>query len=230
MKVDTEIIQTIVDKVMLQYQALQEASPPIPIGVSARHVHLSQPHLEALFGRGYELIRKKELSQPGQFAAQETVLVVGPKGSLERVRVLGPARGKTQVEVSQTDALKLGLNPPLRESGDIQGSSPVTLVGPKGSLYLPEGLIVAQCHIHMKPEDAEVYGVKSGEYVQVKLESHRPIVFDRVLIRVSERYKLEMHIDTDEANAALYRSELFGLLLKRHDSRDEGGRKAWIGR
>ncbi len=211
---NTEMIQAIVDQVLVQYQQPSANVPKVPIGVSARHVHLSKQHLEALFGKGYELTKKGDLSQPGQFAANETLLVVGPKGSIEKVRILGPARGATQVEVSQTDAIKLGLKPPLRESGDLEGSSPVTLVGPKGSIHLAEGLILAQCHIHMRPEDAAEFGVKNGEYVQVKIESNRPILFDRVLIRVSPRYALEMHIDTDEANAALYSQGLSGIILK----------------
>jgi putative phosphotransacetylase len=200
--VDSHVIRSIVDKVVEQFQQ-QAETPLIPIGVSARHVHLSKEHLDILFGENYVLTKKFDLSQPGQFAANETVTVVGPKGSIEKVRILGPERGATQIEVSKTDSIRLGLNPPLRESGDIKGSAPATIVGPNGSVYITEGCIIAQNHIHMTPQDAELYGVQNGQYVQVQLQGQRPVLFDRVLIRVSPRYKLEMHIDTDEANAAL---------------------------
>lgn len=159
--------------------------------------------MEQLFGENYQLTPKFELSQPGQFAAEETVVIAGPKGSIERVRILGPARSLSQVEVSWTDAMKLGIKPPLRISGDIQGSSPVTLIGPKGSVVLNEGLIIAQAHIHMSPEDSAKFNVMDGQSVQIKVEGIRPIILSNVVIRVSERYRLEMHIDTDEANAGL---------------------------
>ncbi|EFI69959.1 acetate kinase [Lysinibacillus fusiformis ZC1] len=159
--------------------------------------------MEQLFGENYQLTPKFELSQPGQFAAEETVVIAGPKGSIERVRILGPARSLSQVEVSWTDAMKLGLKPPLRISGDIQGSSPVTLIGPKGSVVLNEGLIIAQAHIHMSPADSARFQVVDGQSVQIKVEGIRPIILSNVVIRVSERYRLEMHIDTDEANAGL---------------------------
>jgi len=139
---------------------------------------------------------------------------VGPRGSLEKVRILGPARSATQVEVSQTDSIKLGLKPPLRESGNIEGSSPITIVGPKGSLYKKEGLILAQAHIHMHPGDARHYGVEDGEYVKIEIDGERPITLGKVLIRVSPRYRLEMHVDTDEANAGSITGKTFGKLMK----------------
>ena len=200
------LVQKIVEEV-LQQVLKNQSSPPhdgkIPIGVSARHVHLAQADVEQLFGENYQLTPKFELSQPGQFAAEETVVIAGPKGSIERVRILGPARSLSQVEVSWTDAMKLGIKPPLRISGDIQGSSPVTLIGPKGSVVLNEGLIIAQAHIHMSPEDSAKFNVMDGQSVQIKVEGIRPIILSNVVIRVSERYRLEMHIDTDEANAGL---------------------------
>ncbi|MGE7986850.1 phosphate propanoyltransferase [Lysinibacillus fusiformis] len=200
------LVQKIVEEV-LQQVLKNQSSPPhdgkIPIGVSARHVHLAQAEVEQLFGQNYQLTPKFELSQPGQFAAEETVVIAGPKGSIERVRILGPARSLSQVEVSWTDAMKLGIKPPLRISGDIQGSSPVTLIGPKGSVVLNEGLIIAQAHIHMSPEDSAKFNVVDGQSVQIKVEGIRPIILSNVVIRVSERYRLEMHIDTDEANAGL---------------------------
>lgn len=216
---DPQIIQSIVDEVVLQLNQTDKAAQAVPIGVSARHVHVSQEHLEALFGTGYALTKRADLSQPGQFAANETVLIAGPKGSLDKVRILGPVRGATQVEVSRTDAVKLGYEPPLRESGDIAGSSPITIVGPKGSIQLAEGLIMAQCHIHMTPQDAAEYKVKNGEVVLVRTAGRRPVTFENVLIRVSERYKLEMHIDTDEANAALLATGDTGTLIQSTDVR-----------
>lgn len=201
-----KLVQKIVEEV-LQQVLKNQSSPPhdgkIPIGVSARHVHLAQAEVEQLFGENYQLTPKFELSQPGQFAAEETVVIAGPKGSIERVRILGPARSLSQVEVSWTDAMRLGIKPPLRISGDIQGSSPVTLIGPKGSVVLNEGLIIAQAHIHMSPEDSAKFNVMDGQSVQIKVEGIRPIILSNVVIRVSERYRLEMHIDTDEANAGL---------------------------
>jgi len=200
------LVQKIVEEV-LQQVLKKQSSPPhdgkIPIGVSARHVHLAQAEVEQLFGENYQLTPKFELSQPGQFAAEETVVIAGPKGSIERVRILGQARSLSQVEVSWTDAMKLGIKPPLRISGDIQGSSPVTLIGPKGSVVLNEGLIIAQAHIHMSPADRAKFNVVDGQSVQIKVEGIRPIILSNVVIRVSERYRLEMHIDTDEANAGL---------------------------
>ena len=210
-------IQSIVEKVMKEVQMTVEA-PSIPIGVSARHIHLSSEHVAILFGANYQLSKKSDLSQPGQFAANETVTVVGPKGSFERVRILGPVRSETQIEVSKTDSVKLGLNPPLRESGNIKGSSPVTIVGPKGSAYLTEGLIIAQNHIHMSPSDAETFNVENGQIVQVRIQGQRSLLFEQVLIRVSPRYQLEMHIDTDEANAALCATGDKGILVSREKS------------
>ncbi len=174
----------------------------VPIGVSARHVHLSQKDLEILYGTGHQLTKKKEL-MGGQYAAEEFVTIVGLKlRAIENVRVLGPVRGKSQVEISKTDAIKLGIKAPIKESGDIKGSSPITLVGPKGALYLEEGCIIAKRHIHMSPSDAITAGVKDKDEVSVQAENERATIFNHVTIRVDESYTLEMHIDTDEANAA----------------------------
>jgi putative phosphotransacetylase len=211
---NNEAIQTIVEEVMSRLSAGTEKKNSVPLAVSARHCHVSQTDLEALFGKGYTLTKKSDLSQPGQFAANETITIAGPRGSLKKVRILGPARHMTQVEVSRTDSIKLGVTPPLRESGDIKGSAPITLIGPKGSLYKKEGLIIAQAHIHMTPEDAKGFGVKNGEYVEIKVSGERPVTFGKVLIRVSSRYKLEMHIDTDEANASLLSGKQAGKLVK----------------
>lgn len=203
-------IQAIVEEVLKRLETKPESK--IPIAVSARHCHLSTEHIAYLFGKGYELTEKFALSQPGQFAAKEQVMIVGPKGSIERVRILGPPRKLTQVEVSFSDAVRLGLRPPVRQSGDLQGAAPITIVGPKGSIFIKEGLIIAQSHIHMQPDDALRFNVADGDYVSVQVETIRPVTFEKVLIRVSERYKLEMHIDTDEANAGAISSAVFGEL------------------
>ncbi len=174
----------------------------VPIGVSARHVHLTQEHVEALFGPGYQLTKKKDL-MGGQFASNEQVTIVGLKlRAIENVRILGPVRKASQVEVSATDAIKLGMKVPVRESGDVKGSAPIALVGPRGALYLKEGCIVAMRHIHMSPKDAEEAGVKEGDIVSVKADNERGTIFNQVKIRVDKSFTLEMHIDTDEANAA----------------------------
>ncbi|MFY2158241.1 phosphate propanoyltransferase [Cytobacillus firmus] len=212
-----QAIQSIVEEIVSRLKGSSGKDHSIPMAVSARHCHLSQRDLEILFGIGYQLTKKADLSQPGQFAANETITIAGPRGSLEKVRILGPARNMTQVEVSRTDSIRMGLKPPLRESGNIEGSSPVTLIGPKGSLYKKEGLIIAQAHIHMAPEDAEAFGVENGEYVKVEAEGERPISFGKVLIRISPRYRLEMHIDTDEANAGLIAGKTAGRLVKQEE-------------
>lgn len=174
----------------------------VPIGVSARHIHLTQEHVEVLFGKGYQLSKKKDL-MGGQFASNECVTIVGLKlRAIENVRVLGPVRKQSQVEISATDAIKLGIKAPVRESGNLTGSAPIAVVGPKGVLYLEEGCIIAKRHIHMAPADAAAAGVHDGDIVSVKADNERGTIFNEVLIRVNDSYTLEMHIDTDEANAA----------------------------
>ncbi|AEH51281.1 phosphate propanoyltransferase [Pseudothermotoga thermarum] len=178
--------------------------PGINVGVSNRHVHLSQKDLEALFGVGYQLTELKPLSQPGQFACKETVTIVGPKGAIENVRILGPVRKETQVEISRTDAFKLGINAPVRESGDIEGTPGIVIIGLKGVVVVEKGVIIAKRHIHMHPKDAEHYGVKDKQIVKVLAEKpERRIIFDDVVVRVSDKFALDFHIDTDEANAAM---------------------------
>lgn len=174
----------------------------VPIGVSARHVHLTQDDVEALFGAGYQLTKKKEL-MGGQFASNEQVTIVGLKlRAIENVRILGPVRKGSQVEISATDAVKLGIKAPIRESGNTKGSAPIAIVGPKGAIYLKEGCIVAKRHIHMSPKDAECAGVTDGQIVSVRVDNERGTIFNNVQIRVDPSFTLEMHIDTDEANAA----------------------------
>lgn len=184
------------------------------VEVSARHAHLSQEALEVLFGKGYTLTPKKNLSQPGQFACEERITVVGPKKQLAGVSILGPVRGKTQVELSATDARSVGIAAPIRESGDVAGSAGCKLIGPCGELEIAEGVIIAKRHIHMTPADAEKYGVKDNQVVQVAVASEgRSLTFGDVVIRVSEKYALAMHIDTDEGNAAGYFPGMTGIIL-----------------
>lgn len=175
------------------------------VETSARHVHVTQEHLEKLFGEGYELTVRKMLSQPGQFASNEKVTVVGPKGEL-KCSILGPVRKDTQIEVSLTEARQLGIKAPVRESGDIAGSAGCKLIGPAGEVEVSEGVIAAMRHVHMTPEDAEHYGVENGQIVAVKVfngvDDSRALVFENTVVRVSKSYSLAMHIDTDESNAA----------------------------
>jgi putative phosphotransacetylase len=169
---------------------------------SARHIHLSQEHVDILFGAGHQLTHKKDLSQPGQFACEERVTVVGPKKEIKNVSILGPVRKESQVELSATDARSIGLNAPVRESGVLEGSAPCKLVGPAGEVDLEYGVIVAKRHIHITPEDAQAFGVSDKEIVKVKADSDgRSLIFDDVVVRVSASYATAMHIDTDEANA-----------------------------
>lgn len=173
----------------------------IPVGVSARHVHLSREDLYKLFGEGAAL-HVRNMLMGDEFAAQETVVLIGPKlSTLEKVRVLGPVREKTQVELSKTDCFKLGIDAPVRPSGNISGSAPIIIVGPKGVVKLEEGCIVANRHIHMTPEDAKRYGLKDNDIVKVKVRGEKGGILDNVQIRVSEKFRTEMHIDTDDANA-----------------------------
>lgn len=183
------------------------------VEVSARHVHVTKADLETLYGKGYQLTSKKALSQPGQFACEEKVTVVGPKGEL-KMSILGPERSATQIEVSFTDARALGIKVPVRESGDTAGSAGVKLVGPAGEVELAEGAIAAMRHIHMTPEDAEAYGVSDKQIVSVKIGGARGLTFDNTVVRVSPSYKLAMHIDTDEANAAGVAGEVYGDIVK----------------
>lgn len=186
---------------IVRTQLYEEKSMTVPIGVSARHLHVTKEHLEILFGAGAQLHPMKEL-MGGQYAAKERVTIVGLNMRvLENVRILGPVRRATQVEVSKTDAVKLGIVAPIRESGDLKGSAPITIVGPKGVIRLEEGCIVAKRHIHMSPEDAAYFDLKDNEVVSVEIGAEREGILNHVQVRVDPTYTLEMHIDTDEANA-----------------------------
>lgn len=185
------------------------------VEISARHVHVTKETLEVLFGKGYELTVKKELSQPGQFASNERVTVVGPKKELAGVSILGPCRSADQVELSATDARSVGIAAPIRESGDVKGSGACKLVGPAGEVELKEGVIVAKRHIHMTPEDAEKFGVKDAQIVKVAISTaERSLVFGDTVVRVSPKYALAMHVDTDEANAAAIPGSCMGTIVE----------------
>ena len=187
----------------------------IMVETSARHVHVSQADLEILFGKGAELTKKKDLSQPGQYACEERVDIVGPKRAISGVSILGPVRPATQAEISLTDARSIGIMPPIRESGDLAGSPGCKLVGPKGEVQLKEGLIAAKRHIHMEPSEAEILGVSDKEIVKVKIDSDvRRLIFDDVVVRVNPNFRLAMHIDTDESNAAACGGETFATIVK----------------
>ena len=174
----------------------------IPVGVSNRHLHVDQKTLEALFGKGYQLTPFKLLSQPAQYAAAEKVDLIGPKGEIKGVRILGPVRKETQVEISLTDSFKLGVTPPVRESGDLEGTPGIKLRGPQGEVTLNKGLIIALRHLHASVEDGKLLGIKDKDIIRVETFGPRKLIFDNVLVRISEKYFLELHIDTDEANSA----------------------------
>ena len=196
---DTKLIELITDSVV---KVLNEQEKGIKVGVSARHVHLSQADLETLFGKGYQLTPKKIL-MGDQFAAEECVTLVSPSlRSIEGVRVLGPVRSDSQIEISRTDTFKLKVSPPVRPSGEIKNSAPMALVGPKGSVFLNEGCIIANRHIHMTPADAEKYGIKDNDLVDVEIQNAKPTRYYDVQVRVRDDFNTEMHIDTDDANAA----------------------------
>jgi len=186
----------------------------VPIGVSARHVHLTQAHLDVLFGVGYQLTKNKSLSIPSQYAANERVTLVGRKQAIEYVCILGPIRTVSQVEVSMTDARALGVSVPVRESGNTAGSAPLTIMGPKGTLDLPEGCIIAARHVHMSPEDAIRLGLLDGQEVCIRICGVRAATFHHVKVRVDPSYVLELHIDTDEANAVGARNGDMAVLIK----------------
>ena len=185
----------------------------ILVETSARHVHLSREAIDTLFGKGYTLTNKKDLSQPGQFACEEKVEVIGPKGSL-KMSILGPARPASQVEISLSDARTLGVKAPVRESGDIAGTPGCTIKVGDNVVEISEGVIVAKRHIHMTPADAAELGVSDKDIVKVKLDTARPLIFDDVVVRVSEKFALAMHIDTDECNAAGAAGEVYGEIVK----------------
>ncbi|MBS4534540.1 phosphate propanoyltransferase [Clostridium sp. D2Q-14] len=198
-QIDKVLIEKITEEVKKQ---LEKNEKFIPVGVSNRHIHLSQEDLYKLFGDGYNLTKYKDLSQPGQFAAKETVTIRGSKGKFERVRILGPVRKNTQIEISISDGFKLGMTPLIKESGDIGNTPGIIIEGPKGKIEKDNGVIAALRHIHMPIDYARKHGFNNGDMVAVLIEGMRKTVFYNVLIRVSDKYNLEMHIDMDEANSS----------------------------
>lgn len=205
-------LENLIDKVIDRIQ--NELDGSFEVEASGRHVHLSRKELDSLFGTGYELTKAKDLSQPGQYASKERLTVVGPKGAYHNVVILGPVRKESQVEVSLTDCLQLGVKAPIRESGDIEGTPGIVLVNGDKSVSLDKGLIVAKRHVHMTPEDAEKLGVKNHDIVKVKVEGARPLIFDDVVIRVSPKFATYMHIDYDEANACGFSKGIRGRIIK----------------
>lgn len=195
------IVNQITELVLAEIKKIQAKENLIPVGISARHLHLTQEQVEILFGKGHQLTFLKPLSQTGQFAAQETVTLQGPKGSIEKVRILGPVRPHVQVEVSMTDARSLGLNPPVRESGKLENTPGITIKGPKGQIDVANGVIVAQRHAHMSLEDAENFGLSDGDYIRVFVEGTNGGTMEPVMVRVNKNYVLDLHLDTDNSNA-----------------------------
>ncbi|MBR4720469.1 MAG: phosphate propanoyltransferase [Clostridia bacterium] len=209
---DVEKVEKIVSEIYKEYK--RDKNEEIKIGVSQRHVHLSREDLDTLFGKGYELTKKKTL-MGREFASEEFVTLVGPSlRSIEKVRVLGPVRKNTQVEISRTDTFILKVSPPVRPSGEIEGSERLVLVGPKGSVYLKQGVIIANRHIHLTPDYAERHGIKDGDYVDVIVEGIKPTKFFDVQVRVRDDFNIEMHIDTDDANSAAIRNGDFVRIVK----------------
>jgi putative phosphotransacetylase len=202
---DPGLAKLITEKVV---ERMERAKTAVPIGVSNRHAHLSQEHWEVLFGKGVEPRKFRSVKQPGFYACYETVAIEGPKGRIDNVRLIAPHRPKTQIEISKTDAAAIGAKPPVRDSGKLDASAPVRIVGPKGTIEIQSGLIIARRHIHFHPLEAKAMGVKDGEIVRVRAGTGGPreLVFEQVLIRVSDQFSLELHIDTDEANAAWVKS------------------------
>ena len=199
-------VSAVADAVLKALQAggtANNSDDGLPIGISNRHIHLSREHIDILFGTGYQLTPLKELSQPGQYACKEVLTIVGPSlRPIENVRVLGPERTASQVEISRTDSYTLKVKPPVRESGKIAGSASISIIGPKGIVTLKEGCIIANRHIHMSTEDGKRFGVTDNSYVTVDVDSERRTRFYDVQVRVSDKFRLEMHLDTDDANAA----------------------------
>ncbi|HEM3173151.1 TPA: phosphate propanoyltransferase [Streptococcus suis] len=206
-------MQELIDKIATRVQDELEGS--FEIEASGRHIHLSQEDLETLFGKGYSFTKAKDLSQPGQFACKERLTILGPKGSFQNVVILGPVRGATQVEVSLTDCLKLGVNAPIRESGQIEDTPGIVLINGSKVVSLDKGLIVAKRHIHMTPEDAAKANVVNKEIVQVKVGGERGLIFDDVVIRVHPKFATFMHIDYDEANACGFKKGMRGRIIKK---------------
>lgn len=215
MHINDANIDLIVDKVVSSLGIkCAEKKDTIPVEASGRHVHLSQEHVEMIFGKDYELTQKRELSQPGQYLTNEKITLIGPKGTIHNVSVLGPARNKTQIEISQTDARILGVKAPVRESGDISASAPIVIATPKAVVKLDEGVIIAKRHIHLTPEDAKRFNVRDKEIVGLEILSTRSVIFKDVVVRVSPKFNTSAHIDYDEANACSFANGMEAKIIK----------------
>ena len=213
-----ELIQKITEMVLEHWNRLSTDPYQVPVGISARHVHLSREHVETLFGAGHRLTPEKSLSQPGQFACKEQVEVCGPKGSIKKVRILGPERKQSQVEMAFSDCRNLGIIPPVRISGDLKETPGILLKGPVGEVSLKEGVIIADRHIHMTPEDAKWFGVSDGERVNVTVPGEKGGVLGGALIRITRDSRLDFHVDTDDANAFLLRQGQW-VTIRKEDAR-----------
>jgi putative phosphotransacetylase len=201
MEQDPELAKKITAEIVSR---MERSKTQIPVGISNRHFHLCQADWDVLFGKNTQPRKFRDVKQPGFWAAHEVVSIEGPKGRIDNIRLVAPHRAKTQIEISKTDAQIIGLKPPIRDSGDLAGSTGVRVVGPKGTVEIKEGLIIARRHIHFHPLEATAMGVKDGEIVRVRagIGGIRELVFEQVLVRVSDKFSLELHVDTDEANAA----------------------------
>lgn len=205
---DNRLVDFIVDEVLKSLgnenrPASRPAAPVIPLGVSNRHMHISEGTLRRIFGPGAALDVYRDLYQPGEFASNQTVTIVGPKmRAIQNVRILGPLRQYDQVELSLTDAIGIGISPPVRNSGDLKGAAPLTVVGPEGSVFLPECAIIANRHAHMPSADAGAFGIVDGDFIKVRIGGEKGTVFEKVLVRVNDAWRLQLHLDTDDANAA----------------------------
>ncbi len=208
-----ELIELVLEEMDLSLQDELTDENTIRVEASARHMHLSREDINRLFGEGYSLTPRRELSQPGQFICEERLTLVGPKGIIENVGIIGPERKKTQVEISKTDARILGVSPPIRDSGDTLGSEDVFLVSKNDVVKAREAVIIAKRHVHMRPKDAEKYGVKDGDLISVEILGERAVTFSKVLVRVNENYDLSMHIDFDEANAINHNPSMRGRII-----------------
>ena len=184
---------------------LQKRSRQVPVGISVRHIHLSRADVDRLFGRNYQLTPKKKLSQPGQYACEECLDVIGPKGELKKVRILGPERKATQIELAQTDCRNIGITAPVRSSGHTAGTPGITLRGPLGEITVPEGVIIADRHLHMSEGEAAAFSLKDGDHVRIQVDGVKPGVLGNVLVRAGNGHSLDLHIDTDDGNAFLLR-------------------------